>query len=291
MIRVFLSWSGTTSRAVAESLRDWIPNVIQEARPWLSSADITPGVRWPFEIGRELGQSDFGILCLTSDNLAAPWILFEAGALGKKLETARVVPFLFRVERSQITGPLSQFQNVEADKAGTRSLASSIYGAIAEPTLPPDRLEKAFEKWWPELEMQLSRIPNAIDQVAPPRRSQDDMLAEMLNLVRGLQRDVTLPSRAESSPDWAPDSALAQSKHSEILDDWLTRYGHRVVSRADADSERLFGRPLYAIPLRSAVRLLHSAERANELSEPPALLTPPPENGGASRKNRKADNR
>jgi hypothetical protein len=202
-VKLFISWSGATSRHVAEALRIWLPNVIQEVKPWLSAADITPGVRWPLEIGRELEQSHFGVLCLTPDNLAAPWILFEAGALGKRLDTGRVVPYLFRVGRELVTGPLSQFQSVEATREGTRGLVSAVFGAVPEPALSPERLARAFDKWWPDLEQELERIPASAPVDAAPARSEQDLLAEVLNVVRGLQRDAArqISPEASSAPE------------------------------------------------------------------------------------------
>jgi hypothetical protein len=36
-MKVFLSWSGPTSKGVAEALRDQLPNFIQDAETWVSA--------------------------------------------------------------------------------------------------------------------------------------------------------------------------------------------------------------------------------------------------------------
>jgi len=93
-MNVFISWSGSRSRAVAEILRDWIQKVLQGTRPWLSTRDIEGGALWISEINEQLKESSIGIICISMDNRSNPWILFEAGALAKGLPSNRVCTFL-----------------------------------------------------------------------------------------------------------------------------------------------------------------------------------------------------
>jgi hypothetical protein len=90
-MKVFLSWSGEKSRAVATALRAWLPYVNAEVEPWMSESDIEPGARWSAEIAKELESTSFGIACVTSGNQGSPWLNFEAGALAKQLSTSRVI--------------------------------------------------------------------------------------------------------------------------------------------------------------------------------------------------------
>ena len=93
-MKVFISWSGDLSHKVAIVIRDWLPAILQYVEPYVSSEDIDKGVRWSSDISKELDNSKFGILCVTKENFEAPWLNFEAGALGKSFETGRVSPFL-----------------------------------------------------------------------------------------------------------------------------------------------------------------------------------------------------
>src|SRR5258707_599889 len=43
-MRVFLSWSGERSAAVAAAFPEWLPNVIQAVQPWMSASDIEQGL-------------------------------------------------------------------------------------------------------------------------------------------------------------------------------------------------------------------------------------------------------
>lgn len=200
---IFISWSGTRSRTIAEKLRDWLPDVIQDLEPWVSSADIVAGARWSQEIGAKLDAAKFGIICLTPTNLAAPWVLFEAGALAKSMTDARVCPYLIGLQLADLpSGPLTQFQAQQAHREGTWELVRSINNSHSTP-LPDDRLTRSFDRCWPDLEAALANLP--MEPTAPPVRPADEMLRELLALTRDLSR------RLPASP-------------SEVSNDRITRF-------------------------------------------------------------------
>jgi hypothetical protein len=143
-MKVFVSWSGERSQALAQALRDRLPLVLHFVEPWLSQSDIEPGERWVSEVSKELGVSNFGIICVTRENTESPWILFEAGALAKSMQQGRVIPLLFDVEFKDITGPLAQFQAKKVDKQGLSELVGSI-NRLSEHAVPETRLIQLFE--------------------------------------------------------------------------------------------------------------------------------------------------
>lgn len=110
MTNVFISWSGEQSKAIAGELRNWIPSVLQFARPYFTPNDIEKGAKWGSEISKKLAESNVGIICLTKDNISKPWILFEAGALSKDLDRAKVCSVLFGMETTDLSGPLTIFK-------------------------------------------------------------------------------------------------------------------------------------------------------------------------------------
>lgn len=90
-MKVFISWSGDYSGKIAIALREWLPSVIQSLeQPYVSSEDIAKGSRWNAEVTKELENSCFGIICLTPENLIAPWLHFEAGALSKIIDNLKL---------------------------------------------------------------------------------------------------------------------------------------------------------------------------------------------------------
>lgn len=108
-MKVFISWSGRGSKHAAQALHQWIGMVLQEVEPFMSSEDIEHGSIWFTEIIQQLQDTDYGIVCITPDNVRAPWILFEAGALIKQTsDKARVVPLIFGMDPADVTPPLSE---------------------------------------------------------------------------------------------------------------------------------------------------------------------------------------
>ena len=187
---VFISWSGERSGKVAEALHHWLPSVIQSVSPFMSASDIEKGSRWSPEIANRLEKSQFGLICLTPEDLEAPWLLFEAGALSKSIGNSRVVPYLYGVSLAQLQGPLTQFQVALAEKEPTRDTIRSINTALGDKGLEASRLERSFEAWWPDLEKSLQIIPAGGGAAAPPR-SDREILEEILGVVRQVSRQST----------------------------------------------------------------------------------------------------
>ena len=81
-MKIFLAWSGDRSRRVANALKEWLEDLLDDTVCWESEYDIESGAYWHNEILKAVEESKAGILCLTSDMFDAPWVMFEAGALG-----------------------------------------------------------------------------------------------------------------------------------------------------------------------------------------------------------------
>jgi TIR domain-containing protein len=155
---VFISWSGERSRLLAREIAWWLPRVISGVRPWMSETDIHKGDRWAQQVGNQLSDHRIGIICVTPENTASPWLLFEAGALSKAVGNARVCPLLLGIRATEIEGPLTLFQTTVFDRAEMFALATSLNQELGEDRVEGQVLSDAFDKFWPELEIRVSAI-------------------------------------------------------------------------------------------------------------------------------------
>ncbi len=187
-MKVFISWSGNRSRAVAEILDSWIRCVLQASRPWISTKNIDRGALWLTEINSNLQDAQVGIICLTLENRSSSWVLFEAGALAKGLSTNRVCTFLIDLEPKDITGPLAQFNHTQPTREGVRKLAYTLNSALGDRRLEEEILDRVFDTNWPSFEEAFQKClsSNPASATDPPR-PESDILSEILENSRSLQ--------------------------------------------------------------------------------------------------------
>lgn len=183
--KVFISWSGELSRQLAEAVRNWLPGVLQYVKPYFTPDDIEKGTKWSTEIIKELEESEIGILCLTRDNLNKPWILFEAGALSKNFGKAKVCTLLFGIDSSDLSGPLTGFQDTKFNKVDFKKLIESINKEGGESKLDSKILDNVFDMWWEQLETKVNEILAGYKETDhAPTRSDRELLEEILDLSR-----------------------------------------------------------------------------------------------------------
>lgn len=183
-MKVFISWSGERSKEMANALREWLPMVLQYVEPFVSDKDISAGDRWAQKIAGELESANFGIICITPENLSSEWILFEAGALSKSMLEGKVIPLLFGLELSDLSGPLSQFQAQKVEETGIVEIVKSI-NRVAENKADEKIIDRAVPALWPELNTALSKIPE-IPPTEKHKRSVPDILEEIVTDMRGM---------------------------------------------------------------------------------------------------------
>lgn len=207
-MNLFISWSGEFSKRVAECLKVWIPTIIQTVEVFCSSEDIAKGENWNNRLSKELEQSNFGIVCLTPENVQAPWIHFEAGALSK-VSGSRVSAIMLGINPSDVKGPLARFQNTAFNREEFYHLFQSINDSHENP-LKQAILDHAFDNSWEKLEHDIAVIVKDFSSHSPAPASEksrhdelssnNDALQEILSIVRTLSNNQRTFSQVSSVP-------------------------------------------------------------------------------------------
>ncbi|WP_411382854.1 hypothetical protein ACK3BK_15995 [Pseudomonas sp. L7] len=200
-MKVFVSWSGQRSKAVAELISDWIKCVLQASQPWISTRDIDKGAIWFSEISDQLKDTAAGIVCLTQENKNKPWILFETGALAKGLSTNRVCTFLIDLQSSEIEDPLAQFNHTFPERTSMWGLICSLNSCLDHNRLDERILRQVFDTYWPQFDQRfkeaIKNTPQA-ENVEP--RSEQSILSEILSNTRSLSSRVRDLESRQSIP-------------------------------------------------------------------------------------------
>ena len=217
-MKVFISWSGERSRIIAEGLNNWLPKVIQAVKPFYSP-EIEKGTRGIAEINATLEGTNFGIICLTPENLKSEWIHYEAGALSK-IEGARIWTLLYNLKHSDIIQPLAQFQHTLATKEDIYKLLDSMNAKLPDP-LEKAVLKDSFERSWSDFDEVLKKakkITETEDKEGGENiRSDREVLNEMLEILRIQQRAIPQYLNNLSRDVYSNDRAYQKLSYSHLV--------------------------------------------------------------------------
>lgn len=278
-MRVFLSWSGNRSKLVAEAFKVFLETVIQATKPWISTG-IPKGMKWDPEIDGKLKESKVGIICLTSDNLSEPWLLFEAGAISNTPDT-RVCTFLLDIASEQVKPPLGTFQHTLFDKSDLLKLVRTINDVVSNVggnALDEKTLTKGFELNWPELEAALKNAKAITPVVMIAKRNVEDLVSEVLETVRNIDRgveDLSKNSRATHGFKLLSDEFRARDRTqvwdeaaAQVLKEGLTRDPHHF-AKLNKAVETMVDHPSYAVLSKEEDRLKKlTANMGSPLTQP-----------------------
>lgn len=187
-MKVFISWSGELSKAVAQLLKTWLTSVLHATRPWVSTHGIESGSVWFTEVRNQLNETPVGIICMTHDNRSAPWIHFEAGALANGLAKNRVCTLLIDLKPADVENPMAQYNHTLPTKDSMLGLVRMLNSYVDEQHQVEDEiLIKGFDRFWIDFDTGLQAALKAdTSATRPTKRSTEDLLSEVLENTRGL---------------------------------------------------------------------------------------------------------
>jgi hypothetical protein len=132
-----------------------LPKIIKDVQPILST-EFQKGTEWSGLLLRDLKEASTGIVFLTPENMDAPWIHFEAGALATAVGNrgGDLFTYCYDFDPSRLAGPLSAYHSTIATKEDTRRLILDVCTALHRKR--PD--EGTYSAWWVDLEKALDNI-------------------------------------------------------------------------------------------------------------------------------------
>ena len=101
---------------------------------------------------------------------------------------------------TDLSGPLAQFNHTTPVKSEMKSLLTTINNELGENALKDKILDQVFETYWPSFESKFSKLKESepIQKANKPSRSSDDMLEEILNTTRIMDKRVRSLERENS---------------------------------------------------------------------------------------------
>jgi hypothetical protein len=150
-----------------------------------------------------LQRQSVALICLTPENLTAPWLLFEAGALSKAMDSSCVSPVLLGVEPVNLEGPLAQFQATALNQPDMRRLLATFNRRLDKP-LDERQIDTAFALLWPQLESQVQALLKSGPPAKVKHRSETSILDEVLSKVRTIERHIVETKVRQSTPAAPP---------------------------------------------------------------------------------------
>ncbi|WP_371152077.1 TIR domain-containing protein [Buchananella felis] len=156
LFRIFISWSGDETIALAKVVHDLFEKVSDSFQPWYSEEGLRIGsFDQHKQILDKISASDAVILVVTRDNHRAPWLNYEAGAgsVNCKAQTKPVIPLLANLSVSEVSKPIGQYQSKLAPTKDDFWTLIKNFASLAN--LEISRVQSRFEDAWPKTQDQL----------------------------------------------------------------------------------------------------------------------------------------
>ena len=145
MSEIFISWSKERSLQLAKALRWLMTKVLSDlanadpdsgagSRVVTLSEDLPKGGGWFSNLAGLLENARAGLICLTPENVASPWLLFEAGALIRRDVEVALFPLLLDLPPAAMEGPLALVQAtvIERDPVAIKRETFDLLGRVCD---------------------------------------------------------------------------------------------------------------------------------------------------------------
>jgi hypothetical protein len=173
--KIFIGWSGNKGKLLAPILANWIEAFFQRmVEVTTSELDLFPGEDFTQAIEKKLLKNrDAAIFCLSEDGLDSKWVQYEAGNIGKRGRSNKlIVPYLIGINKEdrkfqeKWKGPLSSYLAANANENDTRQMLMGINERL-EMNYDRQKFDSAFQKKSPALMDEIKRIVSPSSKNTP----------------------------------------------------------------------------------------------------------------------------
>lgn len=159
--RISISRSGKYSKRIAEELKIIFEEYtfFKSVSCFVSTQDIASGEDWYNKIKSELKKSSLGIMIITKENVKAPWLYFEAGAMIGNY--VKVIPLLVNCDQQSLEkSPIRVNQCVQFyEPERFKKMLSDIDEMLSiNTTLNKDVLENIYRESYEKMKTNLKPI-------------------------------------------------------------------------------------------------------------------------------------
>ncbi len=159
--KIFISWSGANSKEIAKALKNKLEKNVFSGTGlecFVSDEDIVSGTDWWNKINKELKSCKIGILCITKENINAPWIYYEAGAM--IAQSVQTIPLLVSCDFNALKDtPLNGKQAVNFyDQAKFIKMIHDIYKKMEYNLLQEKQIETIAKATYNELKVEVEPV-------------------------------------------------------------------------------------------------------------------------------------
>lgn len=195
---------------------------------FVSSRSITKGANGLAVIEANLDNSAFGIVLVSRDNQAAPWLNYEGGWLASTLERP-VATICLDLRPGDVTSPLAPRQATQfEDDQDMATLLRQVVDA-ANPSMNDRVFQTLLTQVWPSIRD--SWVPALEHEGESPARDDNEMLAELVERVRRIEELGQLTS-----------ARVDESLHTSLLADERQRNEARLGAPSGATGPSRFER-------------------------------------------------
>lgn len=160
---LFLSWEGDESKCIAKQLKNLMEGIFYPTlKSYMSAVDAPLGKRGVEDLSRQLSECNYGVCLVNKENVRAPWIHYEAGAIAKESPISRLIVLLLDNDPGCIKGtPLQDFKYCFLTYDGILEIVETmidICGLSREKKIFIDRLNDKWSEFETNCETIISEI-------------------------------------------------------------------------------------------------------------------------------------